>query len=523
MTRTFWVCCWCFVAVALVLGTANGASAQTKINQTSCVSGCLSQVVTLLQDIEVVCAGPSTYNLQQAVMALEDRSGPNRIRLTGSGSLCSQPLNVRGFNNLTIEGNGTTLIRGVNIINSRGVTLKNLTLDFAAAGGSNLNLNGAAVSLDGVTVKNAQFNEGISLRGSRLGFGPSAPSAIINNYCSGIKVGAGSQAGLANVTISGNGQSGCGHLGKQGVVSESGGAVTFFNYVLDANGSQQAADINITGNLENGILMEGGWISSEAENGNGLVHVYNNGGLGAEINSASGDLTGHFKFEGNAPNGTDFDPNPLQIGVSGSGWLNIGQGAEVVGGMAALFGGTIVVGNGGGMTVTGGLTFTQGGKGIDAGNNSIDTVACDGTSWLLRFDNSSTIGTNTCPSDGPSGIKGDKGDTGEQGIQGIQGIQGVQGVQGIQGPPGLSGREVVTTTLTNQIVAKAAQVPVAADCPAGKVVLGGGSSTTNLNIAVLSSLPTSATQWTVVFRNSSNNSQMGTLTTTAVCATTPAP
>jgi hypothetical protein len=169
------------------------------------------------------------------------------------------------------------------------------------------------------------------------------------------------------------------------------------------------------------------------------------------------------------------------------------------------------------MTVTGGLSVTQGGKGIDAGNNSIDAATCDGTSWLLRFDNSSTIGTNTCPSDGPAGIKGDKGDKGDTGEQGLQGIQGVQG------PSGLSGREVVTTTLSNQIVAKAAQVPVAAECPAGKVVLAGGSSTTNLNIAVLSSLPTSATQWTVVFRNSSNNSQTGTLTATAVCATTPAP
>ena len=153
------------------------------------------------------------------------------------------------------------------------------------------------------------------------------------------------------------------------------------------------------------------------------------------------------------------------------------------------------------MTITGGLFFSHGSFGIDAGENSVDAVTCDVTSSFLRFDGSSTIGTNTCPADGtPSGIKGDKGDP---------------------GVPGLSGREVVTTAPLTQTLARQAQVSVVATCPAGKVVLGGGSSSTNPSVSVLSSLPTSATEWTVVFANITNFPQTSTLTVKAVCATIP--
>jgi Collagen triple helix repeat (20 copies) len=166
------------------------------------------------------------------------------------------------------------------------------------------------------------------------------------------------------------------------------------------------------------------------------------------------------------------------------------------------------------MTITGGLSLFQGAKAIDAGENNIDAVTCDPLSWLTRFDDSSTIGTNTCAIDGPSGVKGDKGDPGDKGDKGDTGDQG------IQGPPGLSGREVVPESVSASLP-RVSQVSVVSTCSAGKVVLGGGSSTSNPNISVVSSLPTAANQWTVVFRNSTNVTQAATLTTTAICATTP--
>ena len=58
------------------------------------------------------------------------------------------------------------------------------------------------------------------------------------------------------------------------------------------------------------------------------------------------------------------------------------------------------------------------------------------------------------------------------GPTGVQGIPGPQGVPGPQGAPGLSGYEIVTTeTAFDSTTTKVG----GADCPAGKVVLGGGA------------------------------------------------
>lgn len=383
----------------------------------------------------------------------------------------------------------------------------------ATASGQNLNLTGADVILDGVTVKNAQFNHGISLNASRLGFGPVlnstiGPSLITTNLCSGIYVGAGSHANVAHVTISSNGHSGCGHLGKHGIVAEKGGSVNLQNFITFTNGAREDASLDITANFEDGILMESGTtINANAEGGGALIHVFNNGGFGVEANNASGDLIGHIKLDGNAPNGApDLGiATPIQLVAGGAGWINIGGAAEVLGGLGAFGGGSVVVGYGGGMTITGGLLLLYGSKAIDAGENSIDAVTCDPLSWLIRFDDSSTIGANTCPVDGPSGIKGDKGD---------------QGAQGIQGPPGVSGREVVSASEAVSLP-RFGQESVAATCPAGKAVLGGGSTSSNPNLIAVSSLPTAAGEWTAVFRNPTNVVQAGTVTATAICATTP--
>jgi len=79
---------------------------------------------------------------------------------------------------------------------------------------------------------------------------------------------------------------------------------------------------------------------------------------------------------------------------------------------------------------------------------------------------------------GPQGVQGEPGPTGPTGRpgvpgpQGMQGIPGPQGVPGPQGAPGLSGYEIVT--VDSEFDSSATKVLVA-DCPAGKVALGGGA------------------------------------------------
>lgn len=73
---------------------------------------------------------------------------------------------------------------------------------------------------------------------------------------------------------------------------------------------------------------------------------------------------------------------------------------------------------------------------------------------------------------GPQGVPGPQGVQGPQGPQGFTGSPGAQGPQGIQGPAGASagsGYQIVigTTNAANATTAAFAQ------CPAGKVVVGG--------------------------------------------------
>lgn len=75
---------------------------------------------------------------------------------------------------------------------------------------------------------------------------------------------------------------------------------------------------------------------------------------------------------------------------------------------------------------------------------------------------------------GPAGAKGDKGDVGLQGPPGADGAAGLKGDTGLQGnpgPAGISGYEVVTSASAFD---SSATKLLAADCPAGKVALGGG-------------------------------------------------
>lgn len=77
---------------------------------------------------------------------------------------------------------------------------------------------------------------------------------------------------------------------------------------------------------------------------------------------------------------------------------------------------------------------------------------------------------------GPIGRPGPTGVPGPQGLQGVPGPTGVPGLPGPQGPqgvPGISGYEIVEA---NSLFNNIERTKVAgADCPAGKVVLGGGA------------------------------------------------
>src|SRR4051812_41396259 len=56
---------------------------------------------------------------------------------------------------------------------------------------------------------------------------------------------------------------------------------------------------------------------------------------------------------------------------------------------------------------------------------------------------------------------------------GPRGLQGVQGIQGVQGPAGVSGYTTATATDTIACCGSTAMT-VKADCPSGKVPVGGG-------------------------------------------------
>ncbi len=129
---------------------------------------------------------------------------------------------------------------------------------------------------------------------------------------------------------------------------------------------------------------------------------------------------------------------------------------------------------------------------------------------------------------GPQGLKGDKGDTGAQGPQGLKGdkgdtgAQGLPGITGPQGPSGVSGYQIVTETYANPTVAAYSFSPVlGASCPAGKVVLGGGSAIYGASSQWLltSSRPSGSSGWGVVFYNNTGSAYAASsLNVFAVCA-----
>jgi hypothetical protein len=491
-------------AAALLLVAAHPAAAQNTVNQTTCggatgVPNCLTN--GFLQDLTVICAGQG-LELGRALAQITDRNGPNRITLSGN---CGG-IGIVGFNRLTLVGDGSPVGGFWFISNSESITLKSINFDFNVQSG-NVVIQGSQVTFDGITVKNARGGNlpsefGVSLAESTLGF-TGAPSLITNNPCVGISVDAGSQANFANVTISNNGLGqGCGGQ-RHGVRVRDGGSVSLANQLFVIGTGLVDAPVDISGNGKNGFAMEGGTLRTSAGGGNAPIHIHHNVDTGLEVGGTA-DVEGHVQFDNNDMSaGT-----PLQIAVAFGGSLGIGGGVSVQGGLGAAFNASLLIGDGGPMSVNGCGFLSHGSTALIGGANSIDTLTCDDTSWVHNSDNQSVIGTNTCPSDVP------RGGVGPQGIQGIQGIQGPPGI-----PGGVAGLERVTTQVTLTL-AKSASSGVTATCPAGKMVIGGAAGTGNPTFAIISSGPgpNATTQWSANFWNTANNTQTRGVSVTAICA-----
>jgi len=552
------------LVTALLLVGAHPAAAQT-VNQTTCggvngVNSCLSN--GFLQDLTVNCSAGFPANQVSTVLAqITDRNGPNRI--TMSGGNCGG-VSIVGFNRLTIAGDGSPMGGFWNVINSHNISFKSVNFDFNVQPGV-ITLQGSQVTFDGVSVKNSPgnavvgsgpFDFAVGLVGSTLGF-TGAPSLITQSRCGGLSVDAGSRANVVNVTISNNGfGQGCGSQ-RQGIRVQHGGSVNLSNGFFGNNGFVNQP-VDISGNSAAGISIQGGTLMTSAESGTAMIRIHDNDDVGLELVGFA-DIEGHVQFDGNNPNGSDGFTS-AQIVAFGSATLGIGQGVIVQGqGGASLtaYHAFVFIGNGGPMTISGGVALAQGSTGFLTGSNTIDELSCDGTSWMSNFDHASTIGSNSCPESGPAGItgppgpegpQGPKGDPGPQGIQGIQGVQGqtgAQGAQGVQGPPGpqgpmgptgpqgpqgiqgtpgipggVSGHELVQNPVTRTL-AKNTTTEVTAFCPVGKVAVGGGYGTSNPSVAVIYSVADvrgGQSLWAVAFRNTANNSQTANLSAQAICA-----
>lgn len=111
------------------------------------------------------------------------------------------------------------------------------------------------------------------------------------------------------------------------------------------------------------------------------------------------------------------------------------------------------------------------------------------------------------------------GPQGPQGPQGATGPQGPVGRTGLQGPAGVSGYQVITSTSPTSATSEKA---VAANCPAGESILGGGvaaGSTSTDPLATQQSYPDNDnTQWFGAANDLAANPSAWTLAVYAICA-----
>jgi hypothetical protein len=128
---------------------------------------------------------------------------------------------------------------------------------------------------------------------------------------------------------------------------------------------------------------------------------------------------------------------------------------------------------------------------------------------------------------GPKGTTGATGPSGPSGPAGPSGPSGPKGATGTTGPSGPSGTSSTTVTIVTSTTSPGPPDAIA-DCGAGNHVVGGGSTSTDLDDYVNDSYPsdddgtpvtsgTNARYWSVDYLNRDGTAADGTLTAWALC------
>jgi hypothetical protein len=387
--------CWVrpVVSFAFILGTAliyslspqavAAASAQTTLNQTTCVSDTGNCAPSgFVQDLAVTC-GPSVEGKVNTWLArITDRSAQNRITVSGT---CNEFVSIIGFNRLTIQSNSGALIRNVFVGNSRIITLKALNIGQNA--GNGIQMSASTVTLDGVTVQGAGSN-GIFLGALSVLSFAGAPSSVIQNAFAGIRAAGASQVNLSNVTVSNNGTGSI-----QGLLEKSGVAATQASTVVlsNLNGA-----VDIAGNPRAGMYLDRATLEMGPSNPSTPMTIHNNGEVGLQLDVAHASLSGTgVTINANGSGGS-------QVFVVG-GVVSLSGGMHVQGDVSGVMQASVVVGSGdaaegsgGPIAMAGTLALGGGSVAVLRNANSFTGVTCDSTSWM-DTDGLSTSGSNTCP------------------------------------------------------------------------------------------------------------------------------
>jgi PEGA domain/Collagen triple helix repeat (20 copies) len=104
------------------------------------------------------------------------------------------------------------------------------------------------------------------------------------------------------------------------------------------------------------------------------------------------------------------------------------------------------------------------------------------------------------------------------GPTGPTGPTGPDGPTGPQGPAGIFGRERILESSVPQTIIPGGRMTAGANCPKGKVVLGGGGFTNNPNFVMVTSLFQGDNAWWATFQNQATTDQTVIVTGVAICA-----
>lgn len=401
MNRTF---ASLLAAITLAATAAAAQGPPSYLNQTTCVSGtCITGGALQMQNVD--CS--AGQKISTALASMTDRNGPNIINLSGT---CNEPMNIVGFNRLTVAGSAT-LMQPVNINGSGNISLNDLTI----AGPNGLFVGASTANITNVTVRNSNGHGIVVAGGSNLLLNGIAPGNVItNNAFDGINIGPGSSVGIGgNETITSNGWSGVAvHDGGQANITSGN-----VNGVVDISNNGESG---VQAELQSSVYLRAIQVGA---GGSPMIHIHGNGSNGVEIIASTGVLEGNVVVENNTP-----DHDPLfggAVAVAG-GVLAINPGVQISGGSAGIIANVqskVVLGDSsmaGLSTITGGTTgvsLLNGSMVLGLGPNTISSIECDATSWTSGS-YGTVVGGNSCGDGAPTGLVGPTGPAGPAGPAG---------------------------------------------------------------------------------------------------------